>query len=163
MFPVFRRPRGSRNESLETSLPSLTLYKLRASASEPVLLVANPLAWFDAPFLVGSEPFEVGGAMVRTRSAQDFGAALTGGAAAPAGDPEVAVASAASVWDALPTAAARWSPLDGRGTFTASEAILVEGCLDWRVVAGMFGMAGMMGRRLVDVGRPEALTFGVVC
>ena len=86
MLPVLTRPLGSKKAIFALSLFSFTLYELRASAKDPAFAWAKPLirvaespgAW--AVLAVVFCP------VVRTRSAQDFGAALIGGEVAVSAD-----------------------------------------------------------------------------
>lgn len=135
MLPVFTSPLGSRKDTL---LPLLTLYCLRASANEALLgklvpfVCAPPLSKAAAP----DAPF----VFVRTRSAQDFGAAFGGGvsgatvsSASPSRAPSAPGAS---------TLGGIASLKRGGGDLAAADGDEVE---VFRGAAATFGTAGMMG------------------
>lgn len=133
MLPVFTSPRGSRKAIL---LSESTEYNLRASAKDAVL--DDPRFWADA------NPFDAEGgagaaaALLRTKSAQDFGAALTaGGEADDVCSEPLAVAAPSCAVVAF-----------SNSTMACSEALTLEGVVLAEVLrcdAEKAGTAGLMG------------------
>ena len=79
MLPVLTRPLGSKKAIFAFSLFSFTLYEPRASAKDPVLGGAKPLACIVESRGTWAVLAVVVCAVFRTRSAQDFGAVLIRG------------------------------------------------------------------------------------
>ena len=99
---------------------------------------------------------------MRTRSAQDFGVALTGGGCTRSLDFAGPSASTSMSGVAVSTALARRQAFDGSAPLTASEVTLTEGRFEGREANGIFGTAGTIGST-GTFGRPEGLIFGVTC
>lgn len=74
MLPVFNSPRGSKKATFAAALCSRTLYELRASANDPVLLFTTPLVFAGTALLIPSLFVDEG--LTLTRSAHDLGGAF---------------------------------------------------------------------------------------
>lgn len=90
-------------------------------------------------------------------SAHDLGAIWAGGTV----NCTASEASLAFTLEAISSAFAKLSALDGDIDLGAPEAVLAEVLLAGRAAIGRFGTAGIMGR--IVLGRPEPFALGVVC
>ena len=160
MLPVLISPLGSRKAIFAFLLLSFTLYEPRASARDPALDGGKPFVSAAGSLGTWATLAVVFGPMVRTRSAQDFGAAWIWGEVTVSAGWAGSSLSCALALAATSTAFARRSAFDG-APLTASEVALKEARLDGRMANGRFGTAGTIGIR-GTVGRLVALILGVI-
>lgn len=99
---------------------------------------------------------------VRTRSAHDFGGALTDWELTPSTDWAESPAFPPLTWTAVSAALTRLFALDRSAPLTTPELALIEVRLEGRGFRETCGMAGTTGI-IAMFGRPEALILELLC